>query len=246
MISFSNAIENINERLFPKTNYVMLYDFGDECSDISGAWLSCHYYSNTNAYWERNVDNLEAGVIARTPSTANWRTANKISLDQYSCAIELATFENYAPIPSFTENENGLYNADMQFTSETYLTDTKLMLYRDMKNDTGDYFLSNYRNADLGAFSYRIYAVALFYADDWETLASICGIGASSIDNLLTYSNEILSNLEAVNFMLSQCTGDFMARAILSDTFLEALDESIYKTTICGNGHWNKFLTMVT
>ena len=82
-------------------------------------------------------------------------------------------------------------------------------------------------------------------SDDWETLCSKAGITPSSIDGVLTQSEAILSNKNAVQFMVSQCTGEFMVSAIQNSTFMTALNSSPYKTIVQGNEHWSKFLAMV-
>lgn len=87
--------------------------------------------------------------------------------------------------------------------------------------------------------------LALFKSDDWQTLADIVGIEATSIDDILTNSTVVLANQNAVNFMIKQCTGDFMAKAIQSETFLSALENSSFKSLVYANEHWAKFLNMV-
>lgn len=81
--------------------------------------------------------------------------------------------------------------------------------------------------------------------DDWQTLANLAGITATSIEEVLINSETLLSNENAVLFMVHNCTGNFMLAAIQSDTFLNALNNSPFKTIIYANEHWSKFLTMV-
>ena len=87
--------------------------------------------------------------------------------------------------------------------------------------------------------------MALFLADDWTTLASLAGVEATTIEELLLNSGLLLSNKKAVEYMMYNCTGDFMANAVVSETFLTALNNSQYKTLIMANEHWSKFLSMV-
>lgn len=87
--------------------------------------------------------------------------------------------------------------------------------------------------------------IAMFKPDDWETLASKAGITATSIDDILTNSETLLANKNAVNFMVAQCTGDFMGSAMASEVFLTALNSSPYKSMVQANEHWAKFLAMV-
>ena len=66
------------------------------------------------------------------------------------------------------------------------------------------------------------------------------------MNELLENSSMILINEKAVEFMIKQCTGEFMASAISSEVFLTALNNSPYKDKIYANEHWSKFLNFVT
>lgn len=89
----------------------------------------------------------------------------------------------------------------------------------------------------------------IFKFDDLQTLCSIVGIDAPSKASTLVADTEavnyILSNSDAVRYMVNNCTGDFMACAVHSTTFLSVLDASPYKSVVFANEHWSKFLTMV-
>lgn len=93
--------------------------------------------------------------------------------------------------------------------------------------------------------SVSIHGVLLTKQDDYATLAKKAGITASSIDDVLSASETLLSNKSAVNYMIYNCTGDFMVSAIQSSTFLTALNSSPYKELVYANEHWAKFLAMV-
>ena len=119
----------------------------------------------------------------------------------------------------------------------------------DITDVTGSKYLflagRSHWNANSGGGSVTFAYATLAKADDWGTLASKAGITASSIDELLLASNTLLSNKDAVWFMVAQCTGNFMMNAIANEIFLTALNNSPYKAIVQGNEHWAKFLAMV-
>jgi len=95
------------------------------------------------------------------------------------------------------------------------------------------------------ALQLYVYNVWLTKWDDWLSLASIANIKASSISDVLANSDIIFKNKEAVEFMIHNCTGDFMVSAIQNDTFITALENSEYADIVYENEHWAKFLAMV-
>lgn len=82
--------------------------------------------------------------------------------------------------------------------------------------------------------------------DDWQTLASKAEISASSMSDLIANAETLLSNKSAVEFMVYNCTGDFMVSALQSDTFLSALESSDNKNVVYENEHWAKFLNLLS
>jgi hypothetical protein len=114
----------------------------------------------------------------------------------------------------------------------------------DISNVTGEKYIVMFNNC--GAWSgYQLWSklqnLTLFKKDDWEFLSDT----ATTIDEILADSENLLNNKEKVDYMIYNCTGNFMAAAITSETFLMALNNSPYKTKIYANEHWNKFLAMV-
>jgi len=254
MIGSTNSIWKINGRYEQLVNYTMLYDgsLGDvelnECKDsIACGWTSTYYYSNTNSYWNRNTDSLEAGVTVKRSSTANWRTTNKIGFTGYSYAGIVAKTSRAVTFGlKLTPSTSGYVSSgEKHFTTTNRVDNTKYIAICDLSNVTNSMYIASYQNADGAAFTYYVYEVALFKADDWATLANLAGITATSIDDIINNCTTVLSNKDAVEFMIYNCTGDFMVNAIHSTTFLTALNNSQYKTKIWANEHWAKFLNMV-
>ena len=119
--------------------------------------------------------------------------------------------------------------------------------------------VKNYNN------NYYIAIVAIFYlsgtsttsvtnswltkSDNYQELCLKAGVEApSTLSGLVADSTKltaILSNEEAVEYMVKQCTGDFMVNAVSSQAFMTAFNSSEYKTKIEENLHWSKFLNMM-
>ena len=90
-------------------------------------------------------------------------------------------------------------------------------------------------------FTYAVVAKA----DDWQTLASKAGVTATSLEEVISNAQVVLSKRDAVQFMTAQCTGNFMFTALANENFLTALNNSPHKTIIQSNEHWAKFLALI-
>ena len=264
MIGETNSILEINDKIPEYTqiiNYIMLYDgsLGDatlnECQDITGGWTSTYYYNNTSCFWNKKTDCLEAGMTQRRAGSANWRTTNKLDFSSYAYIGLIAKSTNVDPfVPRLTTAASGYSTIGTQNVGfycnvarqnnvkHTYLLNIKESTFGYLNNS----YLATYQNGDGAAFTYNVYASAVFNSDNWTTLASIAGITVDSIDTLLANSNIILSNKAAVAYMVYNCTGDFMINAIANETFLNALNNSEYATLVYANEHWSKFLGFIS
>ena len=241
-------------------NYTMLYDNGDECTDITGGWT---IISDTNGSVTKNTSNIYLKSYR-----AMAHTKLKINLAEYRSFGMFNTYmrgrtttaynSQYVIYSPSGEYENGTNSAVFkEFAKAGWGTSYSLNRTNNCANSAGYSNLYNTFSVDtenyIGIISddsakqafIQMTNFTLFKEDDWQTLASIAGITASSIDALLANSTNLLSNEDAVEFMIYNCTGTFMAKAIQSSTFLTALNNSSYNTTIQANEHWNKFLTMV-
>lgn len=247
-------------------NYTMLYDYGDECTDVTGGWSFYGAYGSPT--YSKNSNH-----IYQYPQTNRWsviasQTANKISADNYSKLVVVADLDVYGDNgifgASFMKNAKqvGTTYGDALFGASSSLnglpgigqpicikniTQSNAVLIGDLTDMEGEGYVTLHTTSSTSnnRSIAKIYVVVLTTVDDWQTLASIAGITASSIDDILTNSTTLLSNEDATEFMIKQCTGDFMVSAIQSETFLTALNDSPYKTKIYANTHWAKFLTMI-
>lgn len=232
-------------------NYTMLYDGGDECTSVVGGWSGTTYYTSATV-----IKYSEYIHIHSYRATAY--TQSKVNLTGYS---KMLLVTNTRGRTTTSYNSQFIHVADSVRTTTGYINSTRNNIlvanvnisaganYNFLVDIPSAYQTSKYigvMSDDSGYLAYiNMYNFAIFKADDWETLASLSDITASSIDDILTNSETLLSSKEAVEFMLKQCTGDFMANAVVNQTFLTALKNSAYNTTIHANEHWNKFLSMV-
>lgn len=239
-------------------NYTMLYDFGDECEDVTGGWgLQYGHGSNYSLVKNENSIYMASSAKDNIPYVA---TVNKINLKEYSGICTYSdmygkggnsgysafgidsTVKNSSNVftsldicvlgvPS-NENANGLFLRKVGFT-------TSLAGYC--------YIYGNVPSQ--GSWAQTVYAVFLVKPDEIATLCSKAGLSTpSDLATLIadtTNIASILANETAVKFMVSKCTGDFMVSFIESSACLSALDASPNKDIVLGNKHWAKFLNMV-
>lgn len=269
MIGSTNSIWETNKGNYEQlVNYTMLYDAGDECVDITGGWekssAGSSYLSSTVI--TKNVDNIALRSTATTGSV-NYasvaRTVNPVDLKPYSymlydCLANVQQYTYYGiRYNTVPPNVSRPYWADQYIGSTTdaswwgcnyFVSGSTPWGVRHLKGRSlSDAYLDSTTRPCFHVFNGTnyMYHCAVFKADDYETLAEIADISASSIGDILANSAKLLSKELAVEFMIKQCTGDFMAQAIQSETFLTELNNSVYKTKIQANEHWSKFLNMV-
>ena len=243
-------------------HYTMLYDYGDECTSITGGWdghisSTVSYYSGAKTSLTKNADNMVNPSSIAFRAWSSRVSNNTIDYTGYtyigacfqssgfgrhsqfrfilnnSATQDKESQTNVVALYVPTQNQGGTY------TSKTIMTQ-QITTY-----SSGCYATMNVvgSGSPSGGYGY-IYTMFMLKDDDWQTLASKAGITASSISDILTQSSTLLSVEDAVNFMVSQCTGTFMVEAVNNSTFLTALGQSQYSTEINDNIHWNKFLSM--
>ena len=233
-------------------NYTMLYDNGNECTDITGGWENS--FTQGDGTFTKNSNHLYLYVKGST-----WKkcagTKNKIDMSLFSKIYTRCKASRTSASPGIcswgltSEFESNLDGNAEQISRGWILTDSNTFDgFKTLDLSTITNAHVNFKvqsNSSSNATTLYIYDVFMVKEDDWQTLANIAGITASSIDDILNNSSTLLANKEAVDFMIYQCTGSFMASAIQSSTFLTALNSSLYNTIIQANEHWNKFLSMV-
>lgn len=253
-----------------QVNYLMLYDFGDECTELTGGWDSTIFRTGLV---EKNSSYMEIRSLRATAYTVN-----KINLSGY---VKLASFnaltQGRTDVTTdvscqwFVAKEtlnigNGLIDKDWNFNwKESYNkfrqgTSGYCNFINDLTMFSGqpielneDYYIGVMADGmpDSTATFIDLYNLAVFKRDNWQELCAFAGLDFSEyVDEATlcadsTAMSTILNNEETIKYMICNCTGTFMMEFINSDTALTKLNNSTYKTLVQANEHWNKFLNMV-
>lgn len=258
MIGSTNSIWAVNGKYEQLVNYTMLYDYGDECEDITGGWsrnftAADSYYSGSKSKLTKNANNIKNASSVSFRQIYSLLTTNTIDTTGYSKTGVLLTTTHGST--SYTISEFRLTNGYTNYSTAGSMGVCKVYRENAVTNkiltgaiSTSGKYYASFEVVGNGSPSdgfCTFYAAFLLKEDDWETLADKAGITATSIDDVLTNSETLLSNEKTVEFMIKQCTGDFMVSAIQNQTFLTALNNSPFKEKIMANEHWAKFLNMV-
>ena len=234
-------------------NYIIFYDSGDDCNEVHGGWLGTYKaQSSTNLVeMSKNADHIYFSYKGSYWKYRWLYTTNKIDFTDY---VGLTLKGNATSNATYPHAAIGVVNG-VSFNSSNLPMWTKVAEVKsgpftvcDLSEITGELnvmFGCGKGDSTSQTGSMYVYEVFAYKADDYAKLASKAGITATSIDDILTDSSTLLSNEDAVNFMIAQCTGDFMVSAIQNTTFLTALNNSPYKSVVQSNEHWAKFLAMV-
>jgi hypothetical protein len=243
-------------------NYTMLYDYGDECTSVTGGWTGEKRFDKNqgDGFFTKETAYLEFGDKS-TSSYGNggFYSEKSIDLTDYTLFggdMQIVSITNYSSYKALIaigiSTVYGATSIDSQYIIRdrtTYVGSTQRKLFSidvtSVKKSGYVAFFGEANDYPNQAITARCHGLWLCKADNWSELASKAGLSASSISNLLTKSSTILNNKDAVEFMIYQCTGDFMASALQNSTFLTALESSPYKEAVYANEHWAKFLAMV-
>lgn len=160
---------------------------------------------------------------------------------------------NQAYIATFPEGIYNLANAEVtkniiiaKNSSGTVTIDnTPNFLFPISKTDTREIAVGEMIGGFYANSSISIYAFILFEPDDLSGFSSFIGIQNPTISDVLSNASTILSNQQAVEYLIL-CTGDFMASALMDSTFMTELESSAYKTTILANSDWKYMYDIVT
>ena len=256
MIGQTNSIWKVNSKQKQLINYIMLYDYGNECTDITGGWSGYACTTSTSSQYgkvaptvTKNEDHIYVTKTAQN-ALGCLLTANKIDVSDYVlfdlCGYFSSKGNQYAwQHLAMVDGNSGVVSSIKKVGIVANNEKTGIATMDLSEINKSGYLGIEYYYYGITTYT-KMYWAALFKADDWQTLANKAGIAASSIDDILTNSTTLLSNDEAVEFMIYRCTGNFMVSAVQSETFLTALNNSPYKTIIMANEHWAKFLNMIS
>ena len=222
-------------------NYTMLYDYGDECTDLTGGWVKGATIG-TNYTAIKNETNLTI-VSPGVGHSAVYTTNQAVSLSGYSKIIAVGT---YSP-PFIFDAANKKYLAwgdDVGYLFQVVTSKNERMLCANINTSDSKYISIHPSSGGSGVTNY----VALAKPDDIASLCQYAGLSSQTDPDILVSDTESIAALfnheRALRYMVYSCTGDFMFAAIQSQVFLTALEASPYKELVYANEHWAKFLTM--
>lgn len=230
-------------------NYLMLFDVGDECTDVTGGWKIEKYGTGTGI---KQSDYLDAKCTASNGTDYAWFYTNNMIFKGYHLLIAsvtgVASMDSVAGAFGLSSNQNGSPDFNSAINTKVKFFNLGKALYSmDISNVINCYAkfgTGNLRNAFL-------HTMCLVKTDDWQTWLIRAGLIVShyaSLDAVIADSSALtilMSSEAAVNYMLYHCTGTVMAAVIQSQAALKVIEDSPYNARIFANPHWNKFLRMV-
>lgn len=264
MIGKTNAIGDVNgyNPYAQLINYTFLYNEGDECIDITGGWYS--YDIKLDGWGTGIAPTLTRGSNKMTISinTASNRvgtvaTTNKIPWQQYSGVV----FINGRGL-SVNGSSSARVTAPLQLAPSPTGYSGDVPIFYDSTNP-----FNSGKNVDVlattdahcgitlteaGAYSISLEVsnITLLKSDNWTTwmgkgdVSGFVSLGALLAD--AAAMKTLMTNQDAINFMVRQCTGNVMTGVLTTPTSKNALLTSAKALAACfGNEHWNKFLNMV-
>ena len=244
--------------------YTLLYDYGNEYENITGGWEPHKWRgAAVELIQNKEVDHLYS--YARSTSYGanpnyGYGTVNRIDLTDYkmisaysegykhnagtpwNCTVTYDWVDNALGTEDYNNIDYGV--CSNVFTQPSSIIDAKKYVLGELRyyNKSTGYVIV-FANTNYGYGYVRNYNVTLYKQDEWQELAVKLNLTVTDAQDLITnHSATILSNEDAVNFMVSRCTGEFMAIAVQDTTFRTALESSPYKDTVTSNEHWAKFL----
>lgn len=229
------------------TNYLMLYDYGDECEDVTGGWTG-NTSDSASASYKKNTDNLYLAKTARAYVRPFFDTNKSVECSGYSGIVAVTSYSMSGMI------EGGIYTVGVGYCNiapANSSQSTKVLKTGplDMSNDSVIRFAISGDYTDDTRGSASLYALGIVKEDDLTTLCYLAEVSEpNSVSELIADTakiSAILSNQSAVEFMARKCTGEFMAAFVVNSACRSALNSSPFKDIITTNKHWAKFLAMV-
>lgn len=233
-------------------NYLMLYDYGDECEEVTGGYSITYQYSGRGSLTKNSDHMVVVGGASSWLSVSGSKALD--GADNFTKAF--GVYSNSSSGGSVMIGESGdisnavtakwygLATLNAAKALDYYCTDI-YSVNNDLNVPTG----TKYANISAINTTATIYCFGFTKADDYATLCSKANISVpSDLATLIADAasiDAILSNETAVKHMVSSCTGDFMASFVASSACLSALDASPHKSVVMANKHWKKFLAMV-
>ena len=266
-----DVITKYEIKMYYHVNYLMLYDFGDECEEITGGWSDPKTFEGNAVIKKNDRDiSIKSAILGGSnpaKQLAYTATLNKVDISAYN-SLHAKAVTNAVYSSEYGHNVSGLIAGTIDTLSTSYPMSFKdyAIFDGEPNTDTLPYIKSDslgYRDSSYLVMAFQLWtfvspsgsidakyqALWLTAEDDWKTLCRKAGIDAP--ENLTTLIGDtesirtILANENAIRYMIANCTGSFMTLFIESSDCLSALEASPYKELIYANKHWSKFLAMV-
>ena len=248
---FMMMIPNAKELL----GYTMLYDEGDECTDVTGGWDVLFAQNASYGSVAKNADHLYMyGNKSGFPAAISYAyTKNEVAVRGKKVFAILSCYGTVTN-PGFPWLSCGTSSADTSLGVVTFAPTSTENKRAFSITPSGNGFVS-FRNAaggktasENGSSTMKIYTVAYTIPDNWQTLCSKAGITApTDITTLVADSSAmatIMSNEEAVKYLMG-CTGDLMVAICNSEVAMAALVNNIAYDYAFAHPVWYKFMTMI-
>ena len=137
---------------------------------------------------------------------------------------------------------NNYGNNAISFASSTYGVGTGNQVNVNSKE-------TNYLNCAVGyngqaynKSTVQMYCMSLLKQDDISGLSTF----GSTISEILNNASSLFDDTVALNWMVLNCTGDFMISALSNSNFVNAMNISSNKTILTANEHWAKFIALLS
>ena len=245
----------------------------NEAPSVTGGWVdvtqNCisSYTSNTRKITKnQNAINIYAYGNGSIPAIA---IKNNISdIDYYKIYIK---FTGQASTTAYTGNSIQLCYLNVDPTKNKFsiygANDNRIYNEKNMAYYSGNSYnkvMSAYKPVNLNgylciflslysatmssfSFSADLQNCWIVKQDNYIKLANLAGIQLTSTDvtELLTQENlsKICKSPNAVEYMIQQCTGDFMCELLLNNEAIGYLSPHV-KKKMSQNVNWNKFITI--
>ena len=241
--------------------FTMLYDEGDECTDVTGGWKQGDEIS-TGGSVNKNTDNLYVRSNNGTSDTTTYANA-AYETQNY---LEREGYLGMAAQATVTEKSSNSIGGHLIFNptstawgrhhvvDETFNSvETKAIKCVNFADgfDNGTQFESSGRVgivARNGNCQIYCYAVWLYKEDDWVGLCTKFGITVPLTAKELANSSQamsiIMNDEKAIKYLMG-CTGEFMIRVLTSTTAVAAIVNSAVATQyLTSHPAWAKFIAM--
>ena len=232
-------------------NYQFLYDgslrdaTANQITSVTGGYDTYTYAVPVNSSFNRTSMTVSTTADV-TGSGIGFYTKNNIDMTDYTYTGAIISFEvtkRYSGGYSVVMVSTGQYNKLFVNLSDQLLKADNAYFGVNISAPLEIIHGINLRAINQGWLTIHTFFIAK--ADDYNTLASKINVTVTDIDDLLNnYSTQLLNNKDAVRYMVKQCTGEFMVKALTNSTFKAAYQSSPYKSLIDSNEHWSKFISL--